>query len=148
MHTCQSRIIGTLLITSHCALRLRAGSGCPTLTLAGSHHVHVTRTGDMHMVAARLGCKSAMVAGRLGCKSVRVGVGGVTRGVTCTWWLLDLAVKVPWLEGGWCQPQGDMHMAAARLGCKSAKVAVRLGCKCAVVGTGWANSCPGCNGQA
>ena len=31
--------------------------------------------------------------------------------------------------GGW----GDMHMVAARLGCQSA-----------MVGTGWANSCPGC----
>ena len=27
-------------------------------------------------------------------------VGGVTRRVTCTWWLLGLAVKVPWLEPG------------------------------------------------
>ena len=32
--------------------------------------------------------------------------------------------------GGW---QGSMHMVAARLGCQRA-----------VVGTGWANSCPGC----
>ena len=31
--------------------------------------------------------------------------------------------------GGW----GHMHMVAARLGCQSA-----------MVGTGWANSCPGC----
>ena len=35
--------------------------------------------------------------------------------------------------GGWDHPQGDMHMVAPRLGCKST-----------VVGTGWANSCPGC----
>ena len=35
--------------------------------------------------------------------------------------------------GGWGHPQGDMHMVAARLGCQSA-----------MVGTGWANSCPGC----
>ena len=35
--------------------------------------------------------------------------------------------------GGWCHPQGDMHMVAARLGCQST-----------MVGTGWANSCPGC----
>ena len=34
--------------------------------------------------------------------------------------------------GGWGHTQGDMHMVAARLGCKSA-----------MVGTGWANSCPG-----
>ena len=35
----------------------------------------------------------------------RVGqgeVGGVTCRVTCTWWLLGLAVKVPWL--GLCGP--------------------------------------------
>ena len=35
----------------------------------------------------------------------RVGqgkVGGVTRRVTCTWWLLGLAVEVPWL--GPCGP--------------------------------------------
>ena len=64
-------------------------------------------------------------------------VGGVTRRVTCTWWLLGLAVnKAPrrvtctwWLLGlavvgtGWanscpgCMAQGDMHMVAARLGC-------------------------------
>ena len=43
-------------------------------------------------------------------------MGEVTHGVTCTWW-----------------PQGDMHMVAARLGCQSA-----------MVGTRWANSCPGC----
>ena len=35
--------------------------------------------------------------------------------------------------GGWGHPQGDMHMVAARLGCQSA-----------MVGTGWANCCPGC----
>ena len=35
--------------------------------------------------------------------------------------------------GGWGHPQGDMHMVAARLGCQSA-----------MVGTRWANSCPGC----
>ena len=34
--------------------------------------------------------------------------------------------------GGWAHPQGDMHMVATRLGCQSA-----------MVGTGWANSCPG-----
>ena len=27
-------------------------------------------------------------------------VGGVTRRVTCTWWLLGLAVKAPWLGPG------------------------------------------------
>ena len=35
--------------------------------------------------------------------------------------------------GGWGHPQGAVHMAAARLGCKRT-----------VVGTGWANSRPGC----
>ena len=35
--------------------------------------------------------------------------------------------------GGWGHLQGDMHMVAARLGCQRA-----------MVGTGWANSCPGC----
>ena len=44
-------------------------------------------------------------------------VGGVTRRVTCTWWLLGLAVKAPWLG-----PGGPMHMVAARLGCQSAMV--------------------------
>ena len=35
--------------------------------------------------------------------------------------------------GGWVHPQGGMHMVAAGLGCESA-----------MVGTVWANSCPGC----
>ena len=35
--------------------------------------------------------------------------------------------------GGWGHPQGAMHIAAARLGCKRA-----------MVGTEWANSHPGC----
>ena len=34
---------------------------------------------------------------------------------------------------GWGHPAGDMHMVAAQLGCQSA-----------MVGTGLANSCPGC----
>ena len=34
--------------------------------------------------------------------------------------------------GGWCHPQGAVHMAAARLGCKRA-----------MVGTEWANCHPG-----
>ena len=34
---------------------------------------------------------------------------------------------------GWGHPQGVVHMAAARLGCEEA-----------LVGSGWANSCPGC----
>ena len=34
--------------------------------------------------------------------------------------------------GGWGHPQGAVHMAAARFGGKKA-----------MVGTGWANSCPG-----
>ena len=36
-------------------------------------------------------------------------------------------------EVGRDHPQGDMHMVVARIGCKSA-----------MVGTRWANSCPGC----
>ena len=36
-------------------------------------------------------------------------------------------------RGGWGHLQGDMHMVAARLGCQSA-----------MVGIGWANSCPSC----
>ena len=35
--------------------------------------------------------------------------------------------------GGWGHLQGDMHMVVARLSCQSA-----------MVGTMWANSCPGC----
>ena len=35
--------------------------------------------------------------------------------------------------GRWGHPQGAVHMAAAR-----------LGCKITMVGTGWANSRPGC----
>ena len=34
---------------------------------------------------------------------------------------------------GWGHPQGDMHMVAAGLGSESA-----------MIGTVWANSCPGC----
>ena len=41
-------------------------------------------------------------------------VGGVTRRVLCTWQLLGLAAKGPWLAPG----EGAVHMAAARLGCK------------------------------
>ena len=36
-------------------------------------------------------------------------------------------------EVGAGHPQGDMHMVGARLSCQSA-----------IVGTVWANSCPGC----
>ena len=35
--------------------------------------------------------------------------------------------------GAWGHPQGDMHMVAAGLSCQST-----------MVGTVWANSCPGC----
>ena len=83
----------------------------------------------MHMVAARLGCQSAMVGTGWanscpGCidrlrKRYSHLVGGCRKGGTG--------------GGGWGHPQGDMHMVAARLGCQSA-----------MVGTGWANSCPGC----
>ena len=38
--------------------------------------------------------------------------------------------------GGLGHPQGAVHMAAARLGCKRT-----------MVGTGWANSQPGCMGM-
>ena len=37
------------------------------------------------------------------------------------------------MGGEWGHPQDDMHMVTARLGCKSA-----------MVGTMWVNSCPGC----
>ena len=37
--------------------------------------------------------------------------------------------------GRWGHPQGDMHMV---------HVAIRLGCQSVMVGTRWANSCPGC----
>ena len=37
------------------------------------------------------------------------------------------------MRSGWGHPQGDMHMVAGRLSCQSA-----------MVGTGWANSCPAC----
>ena len=48
----------------------------------------------------------------------RVGqgeVGGVTRRVTCTWWLLGLAVKVPWLG-----PCGPILVLAAWTGFENA----------------------------
>ena len=39
-----------------------------------------------------------LYAGSASAESVREGeVGGVNRRVTCTWWLLGLAVKRPWL---------------------------------------------------
>ena len=43
----------------------------------------------MHMVAARLGFEKAMV-----------GTRWVTGRVLCTWWLLGLALKRPWLVPG------------------------------------------------
>ena len=48
-----------------------------------------------------------------------------------------LATRVVLCEGGteggvWCHPQSDMHMVAARLGYQST-----------MVGTRWADSCPG-----
>ena len=41
-------------------------------------------------------------------------MGGVTHRVTCTWWLLGLAVKVPWLG-----PGGPIHALAAWTGLES-----------------------------
>ena len=58
--------------------------------------------GDMHMVAARLGCQSAM--GGQG------EVGGVIRRVTCTWWL-------PWLG-----PGGPIPALAAWTGLENANL--------------------------
>ena len=37
-------------------------------------------------------------------------MGGVTHRVTCTWWLLGLAVKVPWLE-----PVGPILVLTVRI---------------------------------
>ena len=51
-------------------------------------------------------CAEKIVSARLRAGSVsaeRVGqgeVGGVTRRVTCTWWLLGLTIKAPWLGPG------------------------------------------------
>ena len=42
-------------------------------------------------------------------------VGGITRRVTCTWWLLGLAVKAPWLG-----PGGPIPAMAAWTGLKKA----------------------------
>ena len=48
-------------------------------------------------------CAEKIVYARRFCISERVGqgeMGGVTCRVTYTWWLLSLAVKVPWLAPG------------------------------------------------
>ena len=54
-------------------------------------------------------------------------VGGVTRRVTCTWWLLGLAVKVPWLG-----PGGSILARAAWTGLENATLTLfisgREGC--------------------
>ena len=43
----------------------------------------------------------ATCAGSVSAEMVGQGeVGGVTRRVTCTWWVLGLAVKAPWLGQG------------------------------------------------
>ena len=41
-------------------------------------------------------CAGSVLADRVG----QGEVGGITRSVTCTWWLLGLAVKAPWLGLG------------------------------------------------
>ena len=84
----------------------------------------------MHMAATRPGSQSGMV---------RTGWANSCPGcmdMTCTWWLLGLAVKMPWLGPGgtslalaaWTGlenaiilspcvgSQGDMYMVASRLG--------------------------------
>ena len=84
----------------------------------------------MHMVAARLGFEKAMVGTRWATPRPdcmdrlrkhyshlaegRVGqgeVGGVTGRVLCTWWLLGLALKRPWLV-----PGGPPHALTAWTG--------------------------------
>ena len=47
-------------------------------------------------------------------------VGGVTRRMTCTWWLLSLAVKAPWLG-----PGGPTLSLAARTGLENAQPRLR-----------------------
>ena len=69
--------------------------------------------GDMHMVAARLGCQSAMVG--TGWANSCSGCMHVTHRVTCTWWLLGLAVKAPWLG-----PGGPIPALAAWTGLENA----------------------------
>ena len=78
----------------------------------------------MHMAAARLGCKRTVV-----------GTGWANSWPGC---MSRLRKCYSHLSGGSflagkAHPQGAVHMAAARLGCKRT-----------VVGTGWANSWPGC----
>ena len=67
----------------------------------------------MHMVAARLGCQSTMVGTRWD------NFCHVTRRVTCTWWLLGLTVKAPWLG-----PGRPIFALAAWTGLKNATLAL------------------------
>ena len=64
------KLYSALLVTSHCALHRKIVS------------VHL-----------RVGSVSAERVGQ-------VEVGGVTHRVTCTWWLLGLALKRPWSVPG------------------------------------------------
>ena len=83
-------------------------------------------------------CAEKIVSARLRAGSAsaeRVGqgeVGGVTGRVLCTWWLLGLALKRPWLVPGG-PLHGAVHMVAARLGFEKA-----------MVGTRWATPRPDC----
>ena len=60
-------------------------------------------------------------------------MGGVTGRVLCTWWLLGLALKRPWLVPGgpphaltaWTGLENTVHMVAARLGFEKAMVGTR-----------------------
>ena len=63
-----------------------------------------------------------MRAGSVSVERVGQGeVGGVTRRVTCTWWLLGLAVKAPWLG-----PGGPILALAAWTGLENATLVVKL----------------------
>ena len=54
-----------------------------------------------HYSALLVSSHSAHCAGSTSAERVGHGeVGGVTRRVTCIWWLLGLAVKAPWLGPG------------------------------------------------
>ena len=63
-------------------------------------------------------------------------MGGVTRRVTCTNWLLWLSIEMPWLVLG-----GPIGSASAE------RVGVVAVCRSALVGTGWSNSCLVCTNR-
>ena len=93
-------------------------------------------------------CAQKIVSARLRAGSAsaeRVGqgeVGGVTGRVLCTWWLLGLALKRPWLV-----PGGPPHTLTAWTGLENTTVhmvAARLGFEKTMVGTRWATPRPDC----